>query len=136
MPDAFVDTNILLYAVSNHPADKTKRQIAREILLTGDIAISFQILQEFYANAVHSWTFAFSSREAAELCQTWMMFPVCALDFDLFLSTLRLAIRYQISNWDAAVLAAAIHLGCSTLFSEDFQQDAKYDSVRVINPFV
>lgn len=47
MPSAFVDTNILVYAASNHPADRSKRLRAREILLNEDIAISFQVLQEF-----------------------------------------------------------------------------------------
>jgi predicted nucleic acid-binding protein len=48
----FVDTNVLLYAASNAPADQAKRLIARQVLAEPDISFSAQVLQEFYAAAV------------------------------------------------------------------------------------
>jgi predicted nucleic acid-binding protein len=44
--------------------------------------------------------------------------------------------RYQISQWDATILAAARALGCHTLYSEDFNHGQDYEGVRVVNPFV
>jgi len=49
--------------------------------------------------------------------------------------TLEIAARYKISNWDAAIVAAAIEAGCDTLYSEDFSDGQSYGGVRVENPF-
>lgn len=43
---------------------------------------------------------------------------------------------YQISYWDAAILAAAEELGCTKLYTEDLNHGQTYESVQVINPFV
>jgi predicted nucleic acid-binding protein len=48
MPETFVDTNVLLYAVSNAPAERLKSAEARRIVRNEDIALSAQVLQEFY----------------------------------------------------------------------------------------
>ena len=50
----FVDTNILIYAIGLQPAPPEKKAIAREILTHGDIALSVQVLQEFYVQATHA----------------------------------------------------------------------------------
>jgi predicted nucleic acid-binding protein len=49
-------------------------------------------------------------------------------------NALRLKKRHQISYWDAAILAAAISAGCTTLLSEDLNTGEKYERVRVMNP--
>ena len=46
------------------------------------------------------------------------------------------AINDQISNWDAAILAAAEQLGCLTVYSEDLSHGQAYGNVRVENPFL
>ena len=33
-------------------------------------------------------------------------------------------------------LAAAVELGCTTLYSEDLNHGQSYDGVRVVNPFL
>lgn len=47
--DAFIDTNILLYAVSTDENEAGKRVQARQILVAPDWGLSVQVLQEFYA---------------------------------------------------------------------------------------
>ena len=47
----FVDTNVLLYAVSLSPEDVGKRRIARKLLTEPELAVSVQVLQEFYTQA-------------------------------------------------------------------------------------
>jgi predicted nucleic acid-binding protein len=53
--------------------------------------------------------------------------------------TLRLALRgaaaYQLSWFDAHVWAYAEHYGLAELYSEGFQHDRTYGTVRVLNPF-
>jgi predicted nucleic acid-binding protein len=43
--------------------------------------------------------------------------------------------QYQLSYWDAAIIAAAEALGARDLYSEDMNHGQIYGSVRVINPF-
>lgn len=47
----FIDTNVLLYAISRDREERDKAQRANEILATRDIALSVQVLQEFYVQA-------------------------------------------------------------------------------------
>src|SRR5689334_21115919 len=47
----FIDTNILLYSISRDPAEASKRDIAIALLDAENIALSVQVLQEFYVQA-------------------------------------------------------------------------------------
>lgn len=47
----------------------------------------------------------------------------------------RLAQRYGVHPYDAAILAAAQELGAGTVYSEDLSHDQTCDGVRVVNPF-
>ncbi len=50
---AFIDINVLLYAASGRLEDAPKTDCARRRLIKDVSAcISFQVLQEFYANAI------------------------------------------------------------------------------------
>ena len=64
-----------------------------------------------------------------------MQFPVASLGAETFVRTLELAHKFQISNWDAAILAAAAQLSCQVVYSEDLSHGQDYDGVRVENPF-
>lgn len=44
--------------------------------------------------------------------------------------------RFQLSHWDSTIVAAALRLGCQTLYSEDLQHGVSYEGLRVINPFL
>ena len=47
----FIDTNVLLYAISRDPAEQDKAERANDILTERDLALSVQVLQEFYVQA-------------------------------------------------------------------------------------
>ena len=47
----FVDTNILLYAISTDADERDKAERANQILEGRDLALSVQVLQEFYVQA-------------------------------------------------------------------------------------
>ena len=48
---AFVDTNVLLYSISRDPGERRKQEIAVALLQRDDLALSVQVLQEFYVQA-------------------------------------------------------------------------------------
>lgn len=50
-PGCFLDTNVLLYAVSADPRKAAKRDLARELLQEDDWTLSIQVLQEFFVQA-------------------------------------------------------------------------------------
>lgn len=131
----FIDTNILLYAASNAAVDAAKRQVARELLMRPDIGLSAQVLQEFYAVAVTKQRLQMTHDEAVAVLKSLANFPVWPISRELVLEAIDTRQRFSISYWDAAILAAAKQMGCSTLYSEDLNSGQTYDGVTVINPF-
>ena len=64
----FVDTNILLYAISRDAAERAKAETADALLRSRDLAISVQVLQEFYVQATRpSRPDRITPQDAAEL---------------------------------------------------------------------
>ncbi len=61
--------------------------------------------------------------------------PVLPVTLELVITGVSLRRRYQVSHWDATIIAAAQALGCTTLYSEDLTHGQVFDGVRVINPF-
>jgi predicted nucleic acid-binding protein len=132
----FVDTNIVLYAGSNAPEDRWKRESARALLARADIALSAQVLQEFYAVAVTKQRLQITHDEALAVLQSLAAFPICPITCDVVMAAVDLRQRYQISYWDAAILTAAKLMGCTTVYSEDLNAGQNYDGVSVVNPFI
>ena len=62
-------------------------------------------------------------------------FPVCPISRELVMEAVELRQRFQISYWDAAIIAAARQMGCDTVYSEDLSEAENYDGVVVLNPF-
>ena len=108
---------------------------AQELLLSEDIHLSVQVLQEFYGNAIHPRKLAYTKAEAVAVCEVWMEFPVAALTVETFVRALALSARFGLSLWDGTIIAAAQGLNCANLYSEDFNHGQDYGGVRVINPF-
>ncbi|OJZ16768.1 MAG: hypothetical protein BGP21_09645 [Thiobacillus sp. 65-29] len=133
--DAFVDTNILLYAISTAPEEAARKQRAREILAQPDWGLSIQVLQEFYVNATRPPQPAMRHEDAEAAIRQLLLRPVADNNAALLLDALRLKARYQLSYWDAAIVAAAVQLGASVLYSEDLQDGQEIEGVTVVNPF-
>ena len=132
----FVDTNILLYAISTQPEEAEKARKAKAILSAPNLTLSVQVLQEFYVEATRSTRKdPLSHQEATALIQYWLRHRIVPLTVRVMQDALYIKKRHQTSYRDAAILAAAVAAGCAELLSEDFNPGQNYDSVRVINPF-
>jgi predicted nucleic acid-binding protein len=132
----FVDTNILLYAVSRDPGEAHKAERARGILAERDLALSVQVLQEFYVQATRaSRPDALDHEQTAKLVESFLRFPVADITTRVMLAALETRHRFRISYWDAAILEAARALGCETVLSEDLNDGQDYAGVSVRNPF-
>ena len=132
----FVDTNVLIYAVSRAPEDTDKGLIAREVLASRDLAVSVQVLQEFYVQARRAGgPCAMSDGEAIEFIEYLQRYPIQTLTLDVFWTALGFHKRFGVSYWDGAILAAAQHSGCTSVLTEDMSAGRDYDGIRVVNPF-
>jgi predicted nucleic acid-binding protein len=132
----FLDTNVLLYAISTDAAEQRKTRIAIELLDAPDLGLSVQVLQEFYVQATRPSRFgALPHALAARYVDHWQALPVQDLTVTLVRAALASCQRFGISYWDAAIIEAARALGCKTVLSEDLQHGASYGGVRVQNPF-
>ena len=134
--DRFLDTNILLYAYDlDAPA---KRAVAKVILEEAWIqpkqtALSVQVLQEFHVNFVRS---GHSVSEATLIVGDFTHFLVVENSLALFQRGLWFQSRWQISLWDAMILAAAESSGARELLSEDLNHGQDYGGVCAVNPFL
>jgi len=133
--DAFVDTNVLLYAISGTRKDRAKKEVAGEILCRRDLGLSAQVMSEFYVNATRGQNPPLEHGEAVEFLRTLARFPVLAVDSEIVFRALEIKERFQTSYWDACIIAAAQKLECRTLFSEDLQNGQCFGSVTIVNPF-
>jgi predicted nucleic acid-binding protein len=132
----FVDTNVLLYAISKAPDERPRAERALDILDAADCALSVQVLQEFYVQATRpSRTDRIEHQEAVDLIDSWLRFPVQELTVSILYSALACKDRYHISYWDAAIIEAARAAGCREVLSEDLQDGHDYAGVLVVNPF-
>ena len=133
--EAFLDSNVLLYACSSAPDDAAKRRIAEGLMLDGSFALSAQVLQEFIANAVRKPRLGISEANIDATLQLASLVQVQAITREVVVTAVALRRRYQLSQWDATILAAAKELGCGVVYSEDMNHGQDYGGVRVSNPF-
>ena len=132
----FADTNVLLYAISRDPKEQDKAARAGDILAARDIALSVQVLQEFYVQATRaSRPDPLTHEQATALLESFLRFPVLSITTELMLAAAATCQRFGVSYWDAAILEAARLLGCEVVLSEDLGDGQDYAGVRVENPF-
>ncbi len=130
-PDAFIDTNILLYTLS---ADTDKANCAEAIVNAGGL-ISVQVLNELTNVArrkLHmSWT---EIEELVSIIKA--LCPVEPLTTEIHDSGRAIAKRYELSVYDAMIIASALNGECQILYSEDMQDGMIIkDKLRICNPF-
>ena len=127
----FVDTNIVLYAIGQ---DAHKASIARRII-AAQPKLSTQVINE--ATNVCLRKLGFTREQAYAfadeiMCRT----DVLPVDESVTRKSAELAVRYQLSNWDGLIVAAAVLANCEILYSEDFQNGQTIEGVTIENPFI
>jgi predicted nucleic acid-binding protein len=132
----FVDTNVFIYAVDL--ADPKKQQAAQswlaDLWTNGNGRISFQVLQEFYSKVSQKSPAAREeARSEVRDLLAWNPVPVSAETLD---RSWKIQDRYQLSFWDALIVAAAKSAFCRFLLTEDLQSGQDLDGLLVVNPFL
>lgn len=101
-----------------------------------DLALSVQVLQEFYVQATRaSRPDAIGHSQAVRLIESFRRFQVQDITSGVMMAALDARQRFQLSYWDAAIIEASRVLGCTQVLSEDRTDGRDYAGVRVTNPF-
>ncbi|TMH09283.1 MAG: PIN domain-containing protein [Betaproteobacteria bacterium] len=132
----FLDTNVLLYLLST---DAGKADRAEDLLARGAM-VGVQVLNEF-ANVARR-KLSMSWDEVTDvLGLIRQRCTVRPLTFAVHEQALQIAPRYDLSWYDALIVAAALDGGCARLYSEDMHDGLAIKSaltgsrVVVRNPF-
>ena len=132
----FIDTNVLLYAYD--PSAGAKHQVASELVLRlareHQAAVSVQVMQEFYVNAVSKIAQPMSVEQALLRLDAFSRWTVHSpLPGDVR-EAAQLATKHQLSFWDAMIVVSASRLECSVLWTEDLNAGQTIEGVKVQNP--
>ena len=131
----FVDTNVLLYSFDEK--DKRKRERSRVwmewLWQNASAQISWQVLQEFYYNAV--FKLGVPTDQARLAVSAWSQWRPPEVTLGLFERAWFWMDEAKISFWDALIVAAAERAGCRWLLSEDFQSGRQFGAVTIVSPF-
>ena len=140
----FVDTNIFIYALTE-PKERSqtahlKRTMALELLTKlyneQTIVVSVQIVNELHLNMVRK--FEIDDTIVYETLQKnlFAIASVEALNTQTYSKAFQIRKHYNISYWDSLVVASALELDCSILYSEDMHNGLSIDErLMIVNPF-
>ena len=133
----FIDTNILVYA---HDADAgEKHALSRKLVTewwqaTDKPTISTQVVAELHVNLVRK--LKVTVHEAAHISAAYLDgWNVVETNASLIHDAWEIQLRWQLSFWDAQMIAAATRSQASEVWTEDLNHGQEYGSVIAINPF-
>ena len=130
MSGIFLDSNVILYLLS---ADASKADIA-EALLSQQPTISVQVLNEITSVCQRKlkmpWVETLELLAAVKATCT-----VVPLTVETHAQAVQIAQQYQLSFYDAHIVATAMGCGAHTLMSEDMHDELSLQGLRIKNPF-
>lgn len=131
-PSEFLDTNVLVYSFCDDP-----RSVRAEALLAKGCASGVQALNEFANVARRKLAMEWREvRDALDAIKV-LLAPIAPLAIETHLAGIEIAERYQLSIYDAMMIAAALQLGCTTFWSADLQDGLVVEGrLTIRNPFV
>jgi len=133
----FVDASILIY--SEDGADRAKQQAALAWLTVlwrrGLGRTSTQVLNEFYLLATRKIQPPMPAGDARAEVRRYALWQPWQTDHATVESAWAVESRYGLHYRDSLVVAAAQHLACRYLLSEDLAHEQHFGGVQVINPF-
>ena len=128
----FIDTNIILYAISAQDADN--RSIATPIIL-GDATISAQVINEVSVNLIKKLKFNENMIQKF-VDSSYHRYNVVELTRNVFIRASELREKYNFSYYDSIIVSAAIIANCIILYSEAMQHELIVENrLQIINPF-
>jgi predicted nucleic acid-binding protein len=133
--NAFVDSNIWLYAFFLRPGEAQRHENAKALIDTPSrYVINEQVIAEVSSNLLRKAGMA----EGALVEIVTSFYSRCHVvspSQETHLNASRLRATYQFSYWDSLIVAAALESRCAVLYSEDLQDGQIVDGTLTIkNP--
>jgi predicted nucleic acid-binding protein len=130
---AFVDTNVLVYAVG--PASRKREQAEALLLSLEEAVVSPQVISEFVSVCLRKQVLP--PAEVRQAAEDFMdVFRLEPLGEGTLRRGLAVRERYGLSWWDSLIVAAALEGDCDVLYSEDFQAGQVVEGrLRIESPF-
>jgi predicted nucleic acid-binding protein len=133
----FLDTNVLVYA--NDSSDPDRRKVAAQLvgdgIRTGRAVVSSQILSEFWVTVTQKIRVPLGRDAAEAQIERFAAMTVVPIEYGGVRAAVHFQRRYDISYWDALVIAAA-HMGrCPRLYTQDLNHGQHYGELVAVNPF-
>ena len=130
----FFDTNILFYAIDTNagPKHETAGDLVRSAW-EGHLfpVISVQVLQELFVNIEKK---LMSVDAARSVVMDYLAWQVVENSRQIFISAITVMENFQISFWDASIIAAAQAAGATKLFSEHLNHGQFFGQLELVNP--
>lgn len=129
----FVDTNILIYFVSN---DALKKNISKDILITNEnVMVNSQVISEFVN--VTTKKQILSVADAFKYANEFMnIFEFSTIRKETIKLSFELMTKHKYSYWDSLIIASALENNCAILYTEDMQSGQSIENkLKIINPF-
>ena len=134
----FLDTNVLVYSFDSSARGKNRiaRDLIENALVNRKGVISYQVVQEFLNVALRKYEVPLSVTEARNFYLK-VLKPLCVLQSSSLLTLRALTVDEEggCQWYDALIIAAAIESGAKILYSEDLQDNRRFEGVVTRNPF-
>lgn len=129
--NCFTDSNVLLYTLD---ISSPKQAVAFSLWREG-VTVSTQVIMEFTNVCIKK--LKMGKADAFENALNILDGAnVTSVTKELVRQSFRLSTKYGFSHWDSLIVAAALHAGCTTLYSEDMQHGQRIEGkLNIINPF-
>lgn len=128
-----VDTNVILYALNE--ADLAKKKVALSIISDLPL-ISSQVLSETVNVCRRKWKYdKYRQIKVAEfLLRNCQLLPVGKQTVELAHALIK---RYDFQYFDSIIVASALEVNCTVLYSEDLHHNLLVEKqLRILNPFL
>ncbi len=130
-----VDTNILIYV--HDPRDPVKQTKATSLVLSlTDGVLLWQVACEYLAASRKLEPLGYTRSQAwqdiRDLQRVWYTLLPSWSILDRGEQLLK---RYNLSFWDATIIAACLEGGVKCVYSEDFDAYSNVDGLKIVNPF-
>lgn len=133
----FIDTNVLVY--SRDTTEPVKQQQAGawvgELWQSRQGTLSFQVLHEYYVTVTRKLIPGMGTDAARADVRALLAWDPVPSDASHLEAAWHTQDRFDVSWWDALIIAAAQTTNSRYLLTEDLQPDMCFDSLRVVNPF-
>ncbi len=130
MSKPFVDSNVVLYLLSGDPAKADRAQA----LLAAGAFVSVQVLNEVTSVCLRKLKMPWQEIDAL-LLAVKAACEVLPLTVESHEKAVEITKRYQLSFYDANIVACAVISGAPVLLTEDMHAGFLIDGLKLQNPF-